>query len=209
MNTKIAREMSLLSHKEWSKVKKKFWKYDVSKKINNKEYTHDLLDVKEILDEENIDNWLIFGTLLGAVRDKDFLSWDDNINFAVYKEDFLPKIETIKEKFISYGFIFRLIPKKRGLKINLHRYKHRVALEALFLDSSYKNNKYRCSDAFKHPRKYFEKKGFIEFKGEIFRVPSPVKDYLSFLYQDWKTPIKLKDLSNPSKWRNKKNYVKK
>ena len=205
MNNKEIKELSELSHKEWNKIQSYFCKSDV-RQINKKEYEKDLIDIKEILDREKITFWLVFGTLLGAVRENDFLDWDDNINIAVYEEDLLPKLETLKEKFISCGFVFRKMVKERGTKLNLYRHKHKSGIEGLFLNPLYYKNKYRFSNKFKHPRKYFEKYGIIKFKGEIFRVPTPVHEYLSFLYKDWKTPIKLKDLKDYQKWRNKKNY---
>jgi len=209
MNYKEIKKLSEISHEEWDKIQKNFCKIDLKTDIKKEEYEKDLLDIKEILNKHDIEFWLIFGTLLGAIRDNDFLAWDDNINIAVYEEDFLPKIYDIKESFIEKGFIFRIIPKKIGTKINLHRFKHKNSLEALFLDENYKNNRYRLSNSFKHPRKYFEEYGTIKFKGGIFRVPSPAEKYLSFLYKDWKTPISLKKLEKPEGWRNKNSYKKK
>lgn len=205
MDPDKARKYSSISHKEWQKVVGKFCNTDPVPMINKEHCKEDLLDIKKVLDDAEIDFWLVFGTCLGAVRNKDFLDFDDNINIAVYEEDLLPKMDMVKEKFISLGFIFRQIPKKRGTKLNLHRHKHKNGIEGLFLDPSFKKNRYRLSNAFKHPRKYFETYGEIEFQGETFRVPSPVEKYLSFLYTDWKTPIALKDLSRPELWRNKKS----
>ena len=199
-------KLSNISHKEWGKIQYKFCKLKSTKKINKKHYTKDLIGIKKILDEEKITFWLIFGTLLGAVREKDFLEWDDNINIAIYEEDLIPKLDVLKDIFIFSKFIVRRIPKKRGTKINLYKHNHKISVEGLFLDPSYCKNKYRLSNKFRHPRKYFEEYGEIEFKRKIFRVPSPVEKYLKFLYKDWKTPIKFDVLSKPEKWRNKQNY---
>ena len=207
MNIKKIKELSSISHKEWIKIQHKFCKPESIKKINKKHYTKDLLDTKKILDKENITFWLIFGTLLGAIRENDFLKWDDNINIAIYKEDLLPKYNILKNKFISNNFIVRKIPKPKGTKINLYKNNHKIAIEGLYLDPSYKNNKYRLSNKFKHPRKYFEEYGKINFIGETFRVPSPVEKYLKFLYKNWKIPVLSKDLKKGYKWRNKKNYI--
>ena len=162
-----------------------------------------MLDIKKIFNQENIIFWIGFGTLLGIVRENDFLDWDDNINILVYKEDIYSKLDILKNKFNSLGFIFRIIPKPKSIKINLHRYKHKNSIEGLFLDPLYLDNKYRLSNKFKHPRKFFEEYGTINFKNHIFRVPSPVKKYLKFLYKNWKIPVK----SNipDHKWRNKES----
>ena len=66
-----------------------------------------LLDIKEIqklqlelmkelhnfLQEKNIQYYLIAGSALGAVRHKGFIPWDDDIDIAIYREDY--------EKFIN------------------------------------------------------------------------------------------------------------
>ena len=88
MDINEIRRLSNISHNEWSQVRSKFCKMDLKKKINKEEYEKDLLDIKRVLDEYDLKVWLIFGTLLGAVRDNDFLEWDDNINMAVYEEEF-------------------------------------------------------------------------------------------------------------------------
>jgi lipopolysaccharide cholinephosphotransferase len=209
MNYKKIKKLSDMPHEEWIKIRHSFCKKNLKEKINKEEYKKDILDIKFVLDNIGINFWIIFGTLLGAIREKDFLEWDDNINIAVYENDLLENIDVIKNNFISKGFIFRVVPKKHGTKINIHRHNHKSSIEGLYIEDLDKDKKYLCSNKFKHPRKYFETYGEVEFKGEIFRVPSPVEEYLSFLYKDWKVPIKLSDLSHPEKWRNKKNYKKK
>ena len=204
LNQTEIKRLSYLSHSDWMKVRKKY----VEEKIfDKKKATMNLRDIKKIFDGYKFNFWLIGGTLLGAVREKDFISWDDDIDIAVYEEEFLPKYDVLKKKFIAKGFIFRDTRKSMGTKITLWREGPKNSIDCLFLKPDYEKNEYRLSRVRRHPRKYFEKYGTIEFKGMIFRVPSPPNKYLASMYEHWEKPIKS---SQPEvKWRNKNIYWRK
>jgi len=61
-----------------------------------------LLEIKKVFKALNIDWFLTYGTLLGAYREKDFISHDIDIDIGVFFEDFN---ENIEKKFLEYGFI--------------------------------------------------------------------------------------------------------
>ncbi len=62
-----------------------------------------LKDVISVLDEYKIDYYLDFGTLLGAVREKGFIPWDDDIDISLLKQSDYKKIpavlKEIKKRF--------------------------------------------------------------------------------------------------------------
>ena len=80
-----------------------YGKYKKNKE--NKNFLHNAKEVLEAVDGVfnalDIKYWLDFGTLLGAVRNADFLQHDDDLDFGVKLEDYTSEIEQI---FVQHGF---------------------------------------------------------------------------------------------------------
>jgi len=61
-------------------------------------------ELKRICEKHNIKYFMIAGTLLGAVRHKGFIPWDDDMDFAIMREDFAKFLTVCKaelgDKFI-------------------------------------------------------------------------------------------------------------
>jgi hypothetical protein len=186
-------EISNLSAEHWGKIRDKY--------VNKSEYdftarTKNLLDVKEILDTVGITFWLTNGTILAAYREHDWIKWDDDVDLDVYEEDLRPNYNILRNKFLKSDFIVRGINIKYGCKMSLFRGKEKTALRGLYLDPKFKNNKYRLRKRYKYPRKFYEKFETIEFKNNIFRCPSPVEEFLIYVYgENWKIPMNSDDES--------------
>lgn len=61
-----------------------------------------LRQIKKIFDEHKIDFWLDFGTLLGAIRDKQIIPWDKDIDLGMWRED-LQKLLSFEDEFRKEG----------------------------------------------------------------------------------------------------------
>ncbi len=57
------------------------------KKINKEQSKQNLFDFKKVMDQHNLKFGLIYGTLLGAVREKDFITHDEDIDLFMLEED--------------------------------------------------------------------------------------------------------------------------
>ena len=95
---------------KFNKTKEKYLDYDFSSrklrrdpKINRKIARENLLLLKEIFDKNNINFWLMYGTLLGAVRDKDFIIHDFDTDLGLFYSD-INKLYELKEQLESNGF---------------------------------------------------------------------------------------------------------
>ena len=65
-----------------------------------------LKQVIDILNESNISNFLISGTLLGYVRHNDFIPWDDDIDLMV-DSSIINKIDEISQKYENINIFYK------------------------------------------------------------------------------------------------------
>ena len=154
-----------------------------------------LLDVKSILDKEGVKFFLDWGTCLGAYRDKKFIDWDYDIDLAIKTEYFVENYQRLRQLFLNFGFAVEEIVKPFGYcwKFYLKRDDISVDMHSIHLLGDkrfiYVGRGKDVTVVMK--AKYFEKGQEIDFLGEKFLIPSPVKEYLTDEYgKDFMTPRK-------------------
>ena len=160
-----------------------------------------LLDLKKIMDKYKIRYGLIFGTLLGAVREGGFIVYDEDTDIFVLEED--------HDKVLNA--LFEL--EKLGLKVA--RYSRTNGLLSVIRDDEYidmyffkKTFTKRRSGNNSIDSKFLEHTDTIDFLGEQFPVPSNPKQALSVLYgEDWHIPNKDGKAINHALDSKIKNYL--
>jgi len=158
-------------------IQKRLFRVENARKI--------LLEVKNILDRNDVEFFLISGTLLGAIRGKDILHHDFDIDLGAKHEILLPKLEQLYQQFTDAGFKCYLrytpYPYARFIKIS----KDNIQVDIL----DYKQN---GNDRFHlmrfnrgcwvYPKEIFDNLGEIDFLGAKFKIPNPVEKYLELSY---------------------------
>lgn len=166
------------------------------RKMGQEDAEKTFLEVSEILNKAHIKFYLSDGTMLGAIRNKDFIPWDDDIDLRVAASewDF-----SVFEEFERNGFQC-----KKGM--NPKRYQH-LPVGANIIKRGINfgiglNYYYPPEDLIiflagkpslpgvLQPAKYYRGSHFIDFLNTKVRIPYPPTKYVKRLYgKNWKIPI--------------------
>ena len=157
-----------------------------------------LLDLKSLLEVNHVDFWLQTGTLLGAVRDENFIEWDEkDIDIGLNIDDYWKVKGLLDKSDFKYKWIWN---KEIAIYKGEHVHPH-IDLFFHTFDSkfaycySYKPNRistiWNEEWRMKIPRNILEPLKTISFLKHIFHVPNKPKEYLKYLYgENWEIPDK-------------------
>jgi len=144
----------------------------------------DLEEIREVFVSLKLNCILIDGILLGAVRDKNFITWDWDVELALLEEEVIGKTTLILNALHAKGFQILLVnPFSLTYKINVVKRGTKFSLVGLKSSLGYR---YRVN--FKYPARSFAMLDEINFLGKKYKIPSDVEGLLRFCYGDWRTP---------------------
>ena len=155
------------------------------KLINKEQSQKNLLLFKSILDKHQLKFGLIYGTLLGAVREKDFIGHDEDVDTFMLEEDkvallnILFELKDVGLEVVRYdGHLLSLMQNEDY--IDIYFFKKRFFI-------------YRMCDKIIHHKSYLEFVDKIDLFGEQFWTTKNPKKFLKNMYgSDWRIPIQNK-----------------
>ncbi len=163
-----------------------------------------LTDIHKILNDNKIEFFLVYGTLLGQHRDNDFISHDTDIDLGIFSHNFSEDIKNCILTSGKFGSWYRRIGGHTdSLEYTFH-HNNETKVDIFFLypvDENIKDDYYYCASWFgicdtkecgyckwgNHIRGLKQ----ITFKDKLFNVPENTEEFLEECYgEDWRIPKK-------------------
>jgi len=175
----------------------------------------DLNDVMSVFKKYNVRAFLSYGAVLGATREKDFIKWDDDIDLDIIDKVDIKVRKAIgvtlgdlgfKTQPIGFNVFGRMEMTAMGLNGEC-RYDGDGETGIIVCERNFKfsiffykeeGDEYVCTpkvNAMKlisSPKMFYVKPSSVKLRGHTYITPGPIKEYLTYLYGDWKTPLKNK-----------------
>jgi hypothetical protein len=152
------------------------------------------LEISKILDDLNIFYFIQGGILLGARRDKKFIEWDWDVEISLHSDDFAKNFDNILKELTIKNFSIIKCDKYSNQKIDC--YKEFSKETSTFTLLSWFHSKtlkkyYRAN--INIPENFLKNPGEILFYKKKFFTPSPIDDYLTYQYGDWRVRKRTSD----------------
>lgn len=181
----------------------------LTKKSKYPQRVKDLEDIRRVFDKYNVPLYIVYGAVLGFVRDGDFIEHDDDIDLAVVDNiDF----ETRKKigwalydlgfmpQDIAFNVYGRMEPSEIGYNgdyqtgIIVCKRHWKFTIFFFYPEFCRQHNetelvcvpKLGAMKLIATPQRFFEKPDVIKINGTKYMIPGPAKEYLAHSYKNWK-----------------------
>ena len=150
-----------------------------------------------VLQKADVEFWLDCGTLLGAVREKNFIEYDYDTDLSMKISD-VDKVLSLREELKSQGILMELQKHNNvesmfvffyttRIKIDLYIW-HKIEMiyrKPLWYERGGNVNEWIIAEV---DSKFYDSLDKILFLGKEYLIPSNVRQYLTLLYDNWETP---------------------
>ena len=154
--------------------------------LNKENAKYMLCTMKHVFEEHDIVFIIAYGTLLGAVRDRDFITHDFDMDTMVWARDkqkvldLAPELEKYGIRLRSYVLPWIVSFDYKGVGCDVD-----ILHEAIW---PWKK-RYCLTHQMYIPKSFFENTALIEFLGESFTAPANLEEVLEYHYgKDWRIP---------------------
>lgn len=143
--------------------------------------------VKSVLDRHQIRFWLAWGTCLGAIRERDFIAHDGDIDIEVLSAD-VEKLTALIPEFSALGFTHGDWWEFQGVKL----VRQGIHLDISCAEPIYEDGSIigwiAGSETLEHD--FFSELETVDFLGETYNVPKNPQAYVYHIYgPTWEQPI--------------------
>ena len=173
----------------------------------NRENAKQLLhDVHTVLSELKLTHFLIDGTLLGAIREGDFIGHDNDMDLGVLAEEWsnktvgemtdamLGKGITVAHMFGDPMLYFEVALRRDGVKCDLFFYRRDGAFRIFHAFKNGAKNLPEDVITYEYDAELIENITPLNFQGEMYPAPAdPVAVLVAKYGEEWRTPIKVWD----------------
>jgi len=156
--------------------------------MNKEAMRRNLLDFKGVLDKYSVCFVIIFGGLLGLIRNGAFISYDTDLDIACFDEFKRKdhwKLAKVKEELKQEGFY--VVSSDVCYLHNDFFIRDGEKIEIWWFDKI--DDEWIFGNTVRYPAHYFDKLDEIDFLGTKFKIPSKAEEFLERTYgKDWKIP---------------------